>query len=585
MKRLLLLLILLVASPCWAANWYVDADNGNDTTGDGTAAAPEKSISAAITDAATGDTIKLIGGTYNDDTQIWGIDLLGKNLTIEPNVVGTRITITRTAEGASSVFRFLADRTGFSYTWNNIDFVDEKTSGVLFFWYLEVGGNIILNDCTITTASSNAAFTGTTQITNNAIFRKLTLDNVNITRSGATTAKMVNLTSFAKTMIKDCNITDNTTTSTVGVITMEHTRGPVEIRGCHLTGENPIIFYNYATNGATLIIADNNLLSTEDLNGTGITLGYTGTATADTIYGAKIINNKISNFAYGINQLAYNTDIAGNTIYAVNSLAVTGGGKPFIYNNTFVSTDSGGTDGGRCIVFARKWFAKQGTVAYLNSSGTDFDTTTVIATAGGGECDFNNVLTDGSMMAFVSSTNTGSPYPLYYGIVYGTNEGANTITVDKWTKVSDYTTETPTDNTYYVSIVKYGNGAYITNNILDGSRSDYTITFDFSPLAGSNYINYNCYSAGSVSLSNLGCTAAGCDGQTTLAQLQAKWLVWPWVYSECYYNDDHSIEAVPQYNNFDTYDFTLKPNSPCINAASNGGEMGAYQFPRLILSE
>jgi hypothetical protein len=103
---------------------YVDPSRPDDS-GDGTTPATAKqTIGAAITVVDGGGTIKLIAGTYADDTSQ---TLPAKSFTIEPNASTGTITLNRSSGAASSSwFRFLSDRTGYTVTYNRIAFNDAK---------------------------------------------------------------------------------------------------------------------------------------------------------------------------------------------------------------------------------------------------------------------------------------------------------------------------------------------------------------------------------------------------------------------------------------------------------------------------
>ena len=80
----LIMVLALVPTVAFAAEpktIYVDATNGNDTTGDGTGTKPYKTVEAAAKAAASGDTIQLGEGKYT----LYGVSSVnttkGKNLT------------------------------------------------------------------------------------------------------------------------------------------------------------------------------------------------------------------------------------------------------------------------------------------------------------------------------------------------------------------------------------------------------------------------------------------------------------------------------------------------------------------------
>lgn len=73
--------------------WYVSKD-GNDGTGDGTAEKPELTIGAAVTDAASGDTIFIGPGTYSEQVDLATVT---KSLTLQGAGIGKTI-VTQVAQ-------------------------------------------------------------------------------------------------------------------------------------------------------------------------------------------------------------------------------------------------------------------------------------------------------------------------------------------------------------------------------------------------------------------------------------------------------------------------------------------------------
>jgi hypothetical protein len=74
---------------------FVNAATGNDTTGDGTAAAPYRSITKASTEAATNETINVAAGNYTDTFTLKdGQKLVGGSFVTAQATAGTRPVIT-----------------------------------------------------------------------------------------------------------------------------------------------------------------------------------------------------------------------------------------------------------------------------------------------------------------------------------------------------------------------------------------------------------------------------------------------------------------------------------------------------------
>src|SRR5690349_3920768 len=91
---LILSAVLLITSSSWAASYYVDP-NGSDTTGNGSAAAPWKTLSNACAKVtSSGNTIYINAGNYTDNNRC--------NLAMGVNVQGagtSAVTITSAYAG------------------------------------------------------------------------------------------------------------------------------------------------------------------------------------------------------------------------------------------------------------------------------------------------------------------------------------------------------------------------------------------------------------------------------------------------------------------------------------------------------
>ena len=56
---------LLITVNCWSVEYYVDANNGNDSS-PGSRNLPVKTISAGVNKAYAGDTVWILSGTYRE---------------------------------------------------------------------------------------------------------------------------------------------------------------------------------------------------------------------------------------------------------------------------------------------------------------------------------------------------------------------------------------------------------------------------------------------------------------------------------------------------------------------------------------
>ncbi|MFZ2146913.1 MAG: hypothetical protein WAV28_06810 [Sedimentisphaerales bacterium] len=299
------------------------------------------------------------------------------------------------------------------------------------------------------------------------------------------------------------------------------------------------------------VIADNTIINDRvGYYGTGIYLG-------SNVCGASCFGNQITGFQGGINNYAQYSFITDNTIRCTDGINMWGGGYANIRHNSIASAD--GLANGRAIMFGRMHFAD-------STVKTIFTTTTVTDTDenawGGNQSDVST-----GMLALAGGSD-----PTHWAVVELVD--GNTIIVNGWTTAElTALAETPPDGTP-VHIVRFSEHNTVLNNIFNSSQAHYTITFDFNPRCGEDYIDYNCYQKGLRAFSNLGEA-----GQDNLSDFQMKWSSWSKIFPN---NDAHSIEADPQFVDIANGDFRLKLTSPCLNAGKptpNGGytDIGAWQ--------
>ncbi len=576
-----ILILLLICSVCWGANIYVNPASTDDT-GDGSTAtagtggtSAKKSISGAMTAASDGDTIKLVAGIYDDSTQIWSISLPAKSLTIEPDG-SSNVTIIRTSEGGASWFNQAADNSDYRYFFNNIDFVSTRANESVFYFQTNYGNNIECNDCTFDIPTGGRIVNATTSAT---IERKRRYRQMNCTvESKAYSNNLYDLKNMMLLHIEGGTITSSNTGGLNLLIYNSYPYGDTFIKDVKITGENCIKVrygeslgksYNVRITGCTFT-------SPGDWEGCAIELDYSWWNRETIVSGADISNNLIYNFRYGILGSMSNSTISGNVVYCLDPIVICGGLKNKFFNNTLKAHDTQTRDG-RCLLFNRRVFSDE----IASTEDSTFTSSTVTTTAG---WDLSNVLTDGTVKVFVQA-NSGARPISYYGVISSVDDSTDTVTITGgWIKVSDGSKETPANDTYYISCARFAEQNHVVNNIMDGSESRYVFTFDFNPLDGQNYIDYNCYNVqDGKTLSNLGTVSI-----TSLPALQAKWLAWPENVTDGYlsvskYNDAHSIEADPCFVDTANLDFSLFSSSPCKNTGKptlGGGytSIGAYQF-------
>lgn len=579
--RAFILILLLMCSVCRGAIIYVNPTSTDDT-GDGSTAtagtggkSAKKTISGAMTAASDGDIIKLVAGTYNDSTQIWSISLPAKSLKIEPDG-SSNVTITRTSEGVESWFYQATDNSDYRYIFNNIDFVSTYANGVVFYFQANYGNNIACNDCSFDITTGGRIINATTSAT---IEIKRRYRQLNCTvESKAYSNNLYDLKNMTLLHIEGGTITSSNTDGSNFLISNLYPYGDIFIKDVAITGEDCIEVRYGESLGKTynVRIIGCTFTSPDDWEGRAIDIDYNWWNGETIISGADIHDNFIYNFNLGIFGSMSDSAISGNVIYCLNSIIMYGGLRNKFFNNTLKAHDTD-TYVGRCLLFNRRDFSDE--IACTEDS--TFTSSTVTTTDG---WDLSNVLTDGTVKVFVKRESGARPIS-YYGVISSVDDSTDTVTITGgWIKVSDGSKETPANDTYYISCSRFSEQNHVVNNIMDGSESFWVFTFDFNPLDGRNYIDYNCYNVQSGKwLSNLDYFP-----KNSLTAQRAKWLTWPEDDTDGYlsvskYNDAHSIEADPCFVDTASLDFRLSSSSPCKNTGKptlgdGYTSIGAYQF-------
>ena len=544
---ILVLVIIILSTASYAATpLYVDP-TATDDTGSGLIGDPKKTISAAYAAVDDGGVVKLVdAGTYNDASQIWGITIAAKSVTIEPAAAGGRITITRESEGATSLWWYVSsDRTGYNTTFNNIDFVDERSGAGIFYWASDSGHNFICDTCSLTVASG-------ARVLNSANSPNVTYERrfqaTDCTFNVDNTNTPFNFRGMTLVDINGGSFANPSTSTTLRMMRVTDAIGPTYFRNITFTAKYPLWIESYNSSNTVTFIEDCTFTDVTEQKGTAAGLGPLGpeTPSTNTVEGVVLTGNKIVGFDIGIQDTANTTHITDNIFDCSDSILFFGTYKPYIKNNTFVvkaNTGAGDTPD-RSIMFGRNWMSD-----YTVKANTTFTATTVVSSAA---WNLAHAVADDMSIVGITSTNTGTPLLLYYGLITIVNDGTDTVTVAKWIDVSNGNVVTPADATYHAIALKWSTGAYVINNIMDGALGTGIFTFDFNPVPGDHIMDYNCYVAGSNGFSNLGSTS-----QADLSALQAKWAAWPmdtyglagkagsWYVSPLTSNDENSLEEDP----------------------------------------
>lgn len=605
------------------ADWYVDPAKANDD-GDATSrATARKTIQSVIglirTNGNAADTINLMQGTYNDGTQgaAWKMffsnpTTTGKVTTIkkDPEAAGT-ITITPTHVYAFGVL--FSDPLKHIIV-ENIT-IDSSTPNNCLEINADLGTQVTFDNCVISTGSKALVF-GSTDTTHS---RFLKFTDCTITCGAASplnvhTAELIEFNggSFDKSstsvgqLIFSAGIIDTvfikgvTFASKKSVIKFNQT--DQVIRNLFVLGNTfnmdptgnsiPCVSIQSNVFVTTVIVDGNTFAYIGSTDPTAILAGSTASTYTNKIISPRITNNTFthtrgnyygrairigagvfsavitgnnaSDFEDFVFNNGYGTIIIGNTVRVTNGVKNWGNGGSFVYHNSFKSVDGHNT--ARCIVMGRLNFAE------ATAADTTFTSTTVVDGNGtpwsGDGANVTAGLSEGAHLLALAKTGGVAQYnPDHWGIVTAISGG--TVTVDQWFKADGSGDKETPDAGDEVMITEYGEQNSIFNNILDASQASDTITFDFNPRDGRDYVDYNCYNI-SNNLSNLG------EGvQTTLLQLQTKWATWSTVFP---LNDENSISDDPRFIDVDNGDFRLKRSSPCRNSGvpSIGGDDIAF---------
>ena len=544
----------------------------DDDTGDGTTPNAGsggtyafKTLEAAITAIDDGGTIKLVDGTYNVTTQSWdNLLMVDKSYTIEPYLVSS-ITFTRDSGTSFNWFNAASAYNDRIWTFNNINFVMSKNTSRIFFFETGDGGTFICNNCYFTPATDSYVLYAITDASitdaRRAIFNSCTLTSAAYTVS-VWWCRAMKLLEF-----NDCTL-ESTSSDADQLIYHSYSQGHTILRRNRITGFNVFKYFHVHSSGrmAKLIMQDNNFYSNAEWDGYCLYLGGCWWSQEISIEGALIQNNLIYGFRYGIYTDSESSLYDNNVVYCRDPFILYGAHKNLLRNNTLKAHDT--EDQARCLLFNR---LDRSPELDPGANTSTFTSTTVTAGSAYADWDLDNVPIDGTCKVLCKATSGAKP-SVYWGIITSADTVTKEVTVLEWRKVSDGSVETPADNTYYVSCTMFAEQNTIVNNVFDSSEATYNHTFDFNPLDGENYIDYNNYYQGNGTyLTNLGSEAI-----ENLEAQQSKWLAWPEdTYSDyisiCKYNDANSTDENPLLDgNYLPHNLAvLKSGKPDINGTSS----------------
>ncbi|HAL45503.1 MAG: hypothetical protein A2Y12_08835 [Planctomycetes bacterium GWF2_42_9] len=572
--KIKLFLILIVSSTCFSTDRDVPADYAT--------------IQLAIDAASSGDNIVISTGTYNASA----ILPAAKNLVFKSPETGTKAVLTRASGGSQGFFRITSDCTGYTYEFQDLTFKENYAAHSNFSFAANCGANLKLIRCKIDNddvmSDSDVLYCAATIP---AYARNLEFVDSEIEHSGFTGSNFMNLISFNKVSFLRTTI-NYVNANASGLMVLGGNTGDIYInnnlfnvtdaavftgvtydirsflfqknivRATFITKDSSILAFGTQNIFTTPIIYDNvfDILGTSTQTWNGIkclntncpafsVLENTFTAPNQTktigsffinIQGtgfasANFINNRIvGNAQYGIYLQTPIAIISGNYIDCCNPVRTNGGSGYQISGNTLIANNYVGLDEGRCLVLSRQTLsgvsAKGPTINAWNVVGSSWDLSGVGATSR-------------NMLCILGASTNDSVVPIYYGLVTAATDANDTVMVDRWIRCSDDSIVASIDATnYYATVVKFANGSTIYNNFMDGHLAANTLTFDFNPRSGNNYIDWNMYRAGTVSLSNLGYPRLAPAVQINLDTQRIVWQTWPTTSEQTYHNDAHSIQ-------------------------------------------
>ncbi len=518
MRRFTLIILLFLGTVCQAAAIKYVATTGVDTPAGGSIESPWLTIQYAISKISTGDTIKVAAGSYYEAAS---------------NYLNLNRAITATIESQSGLKDVFIKPSSFgsilristaagNYTLNNLTFIPQGASCRELIDGSVDNYSLTCNNCVFDMNGLAGTFlvSGTGTVGENLSFNNCTMSATNVNNDQG----MFVIRSFNVIEVNNCTITKN-------------------------GGNWPV--FRWLEDSNTLKITGNNVTLTDASN----FFTASEAATTDDLNHLVINNNTVTNckvFFFVFDADIHFAEACNNTITtSVETLD-----SPFYIGHpgfATVNTFSG-------------YVIRNNTVTMPDAN--DAWCVMLGPNCYGFEVAYNT---------FISNRNNNRRGGIciegcYNNIHHNFIKSKDTLRLSggRYNKFQYNTCYVIGQRGVYWSNSQGGNipqRNIITNNIFDASgggvwavgSSDDVITDPCD-----NYINYNCYNAGSSGVARL-------DGTTynTIAAMTAKWKAWSDVWPG---NDANSIIADPQFMNAANEDFRLKSTSPCLNT----GESSLY---------
>jgi len=394
LKKLFLMLTFFVLLGTTAfAQTYVSATNGDDTFGSGSQAQPYRSITKAISVAATGSTISVEAGVYNSTvipTEAVNITLgVAKSLTFVGTSVGLNTTVLLTngfkINHASAVADFMTTGTAIFNLGTTATALDlaagtmniATASVVLGSGATMSVGDGVLNTLPTKGANLNVTFNGTTAISSTAAYMPSSLGTgvITVTKAGTLTIDNTTLSLAAITVTTNPNVT--------------------------ITGSVTVAANGDITNGGTgTLTIGNDASSTLTMSSTSAGVGQIIVNAGGTV----TVNSAV---AYSVKNAGTSASGASSANYAAGSIVALTGASNLTFNGnvTINNTNVASTDGDNA-EFNSATLSNAGTgdLSVVGTISTPLSGTTFAHPEAGGTNNTNKAY----VYIILSNTSTGS---------------------------------------------------------------------------------------------------------------------------------------------------------------------------------